>query len=382
MQTIKRNPLFTAAATAGSVAFASVTAATIHHLLPLANLSLIFLVPVLFAGVRYGPWPAFFAAFIGVTSYNFFFTVPRFTFNVYDYDDIATLAFFLLVAFVTGNMAVRLNHQIEALQAAVRRNQQLARNVEEAQVRAETEQLRAALLSSVSHDLRTPLSSIIGSVTTIQDIGDRLPPPARQELLGTVLAEAQRLNGFIQNLLDIARLGQGGLTPRREWAEFRDILGHALKRQEKDLATYHVVIDSAPADLTLYVDPVLMQQVLVNILDNATKYAPRNTSIYVTCRQRDTGDAFITVADEGPGIPAPDRPQVFDMFYRTRARDSKIAGTGLGLAICKGIVEVHGGTIRVDEGPEGHGATIVMTFPPVMIGRVFNDETVTEATHG
>lgn len=353
----------------GSVAAATVAAAAIHRLLPLANLSLVFLVPVLFSGVRFGPWPAFVAALLGVSCYNFFFTIPRFSFNVNDYDDIMTLGFFMLVAFVTGNMAARLNKQIEELHNAARRNSQLLKDREEAQIRAETERLRAALLSSVSHDLRTPLASIIGSVTTITEIGDKLSPQDRQELLGTVLSEAQRLNGFIQNLLDMTRIGQGKLAPRCEWTEFREILGQVLGRMKQNLSGFTIKIDDVRADLTLNVDSVLMQQVFVNILDNASKYAPKGTAIHIGYRQNETGAGIISITDQGPGIPLADRTNIFDMFYRVRAGDTRVAGTGLGLAICKGIIEIHNGTIHAEQASPHGGTMIIITLPPHLIGQ-------------
>jgi len=332
----------------------------LHIFLPLPNLSLVLLMPVLFAGVRYGLWPSLYAAVLGFAVYDFFFTEPYFTFHVYRTSDLATLLFYLVVAIAVGSMAVRLKNHMEKLA-------ELAGSLEESRMLAETEKLRGALLSSISHDLRTPLSTIIGSTTSLQEFGDRLDPQARQELLQNVMQEAERLNRFIQNLLDMTRLGHGNLKPQRDWIEFRDLVGRALKRVEKELDTRKVEIKADPGLDTLYADPVLMEQVFVNILDNAAKYAPAGSRIRISFAAKDK-DVYIGIADEGPGIPEQDREHVFDMFFRVRATDTKVAGTGLGLAICRGLVEAHGGRIHVEGGLNGRGTAIVMIFPAAMAG--------------
>jgi two-component system, OmpR family, sensor histidine kinase KdpD len=344
----------------------------LNRFLPLPNLSLVFLMPVLFAGVRYGLWPSLYAAVLGFSVYNFFFTEPYLTFVVHNTGDLATLVFYLLVAVVVGNMAARLKTHMEKLA-------EMATSLEESRMLSETEKLRAALLSSISHDLRTPLSTIIGSATSLQEFGDRLDPQARQELLKNVMQEAERLNRFIQNLLDMTRLGHGNLKPQQDWVEFRDLVGRALKRVEKELDTRKVEINADPGLDILYTDPVLMEQVFVNILDNAAKYAPAGSRIRISFTAKGE-NIFITIADEGPGIPRQDREHVFDMFFRIRAADMKVAGTGLGLAICRGLVEAHGGAIRVENGLNGKGTSIVLIFPAAMAGSA--DERKKESAYG
>ena len=243
----------------------------------------------------------------------------------------------------------------------------LAEDIEETRLLSETEKLRSALLSSISHDLRTPLVSIIGSATTMQELDQNLSVQSKSDLLGNILDEAERLNRFVQNLLDMTRLGHGNLQIKQETTDFRDMVGRAAKRMEKALQGHEIKLDADPDWTNLMVDPVLMEQVFVNILDNASKYAPADTPITITFERKDQ-EIVIKFTDEGPGIPAKDREHVFDMFYRVRSKDSKIAGTGLGLAICRGLVEVHGGRIYVDSGPGGKGASIVIIFPLSMAG--------------
>ncbi len=234
----------------------------------------------------------------------------------------------------------------------------LAEEAQEAQVRIETERLRTSLLSSVSHDLRTPLATITGAVGTVLDGPAPLDPDTR-ELLEAVHEEAERLNRLIQNLLDMTRLESGMVQPRRAWHALEDIVGAALGRLEKQLAGRPVRTRIAP-DLPLVpVDDVLLEQVFVNLLDNALKYTPPDGPIAITAVG--TEDAVrVEVADRGPGLPPGQEDRVFEKFYRGGARTGR--GAGLGLAICQAIVRAHGGRIWAHNLPEG-GAAFLFTLP-------------------
>jgi two-component system sensor histidine kinase KdpD len=237
---------------------------------------------------------------------------------------------------------------------------QLATDIEQSRMLTETEQLRSALLSSVSHDLRTPLVSIMGSATTLSQMGDKLSARQRSDLLETLLEEAERLNRFVQNLLDMTRLGYGALQPKLDWCDLRDIVSEARQRLKNVLAGHELALDlDAPL---LYADPVLMEQVLVNLLDNAAKYSPPHSPIRVEAR-RDGGEILVRIADRGPGIPTEDREKVFDMFYRVKARDAQTAGTGLGLSICRGLLEAQDGSISITGGEGGRGTVVQIRMP-------------------
>jgi two-component system sensor histidine kinase KdpD len=238
----------------------------------------------------------------------------------------------------------------------------MAADVEKARLTTETERLRSALLSSISHDLRTPLVSVLGAATSLINYEETLSPKGRHELAQTIQDEAERLNRFVQNLLDMTRLGSGALKPKADWADLRDIVGAAVERSERLLRRHEVRTDVDASVPLLRVDSVLMEQVFVNLLDNARKYAPPDTAITIWARGRD-GQAVIEVCDQGPGIPEADRTRVFDMFFRAEAADKAAAGTGLGLSICRGIVEAHGGTISAESGLHGTGTCIVITLP-------------------
>jgi two-component system sensor histidine kinase KdpD len=238
----------------------------------------------------------------------------------------------------------------------------LARDIENQRLLTETEALRQALLSSISHDLRTPLVSIIGSVTTLQEYDATLAPAFRGELMSTIHEEAERLNRFVQNLLDMIRLGYGGVGLRTDWIDLREILGRARERTGRQLEGHEVGLD-LPEDLPLlHADGVLIEQVFTNLLDNAAKYSPKGAPVRVTAAVEGP-EIVVRVTDQGPGIPPEHRDAVFDMFFRVRAGDRQPAGTGLGLAICRGFVEAHGGTIRAEPGPGGVGASIVVRLP-------------------
>lgn len=235
----------------------------------------------------------------------------------------------------------------------------LVADIEDARVAAESEKLRTALLSSVSHDLRTPLVSIIGAATALNGLDAKLGLEARAELIDTVLTEAERLNRYVQNLLDMTRLGYGALQPRLDWVELPDIVFAAIGRLRRELAHLQVRTD-LPGDLPLVrLDPVLIEQVLVNLLDNAGKHA-RST---IAIDARTSGPRLtVRVSDDGPGISEAERGRVFDMFYRARQGDGA-PGTGLGLSICRGLIEAHGGTIAALAGPDGSGTTIEIDLP-------------------
>jgi two-component system sensor histidine kinase KdpD len=238
----------------------------------------------------------------------------------------------------------------------------LALDVDEARLMAETERLRSALLTSISHDLRTPLASILGSVTSLRSYGDAYDEATRDELTATIQEEAERLNRFVGNLLDMTRLESGALEPKRSLIDLSDIVGTALQRSAKVLARHHLEVD-LPADLpALDVDFVLFEQVLVNLLDNAAKYAPSGSLIQIRSRRIDDS-ITIAVIDEGDGIPPGDLEHIFDKFYRVHATDRQRAGTGLGLAICRGFVEALGGHIVATNRPDRRGAVLTITMP-------------------
>ncbi len=255
----------------------------------------------------------------------------------------------------------------------------LVEDIDRARVTAETERLRAALLTSVSHDLRTPLASIIGSLTSLRSYGDGYDDATRETLMATIQAEAERLNRFIGNLLDMTRLEAGAIEIKPEPEDLTEIVGTALQRAGRLLAEHRVEVDLAPDLPLLRADYLLLEQALFNLLDNAAKYAPAGSLVRISAR-RERGSVAIEVTDEGPGVPPGDLERIFDKFYRVQQQDRQRAGTGLGLAICRGFIAALGGTITAGSRSDRSGAVFTIRLPAAAAVAAAPAETV--ANHG
>jgi two-component system sensor histidine kinase KdpD len=227
---------------------------------------------------------------------------------------------------------------------------------------AETERLRSALLTSISHDLKTPLAAVLGAASTLRDVGDRLSDGEKADLLSTVIDESERLNRFIANLLDMTKLESGAVAPNLAPHDLSEIVGSALRRANKILGHHRVQLDLATDMPMVNLDAVLFEQVLFNLLDNAAKYAPPNTTIAIRS-WRDREAVALQIADEGDGIPQGDLEHIFDKFYRAQKTDQVRAGTGLGLAISRGFVEAMHGTIVATNRADRRGAVFTITLP-------------------
>jgi len=473
---------------------ASALAWAVSSVLPLPNISLVFLAAVLLVAVRSSLGPALACAALSFLTYDFLFIPPNFSFSIQREEDVLTLLFFLLMAALTGNLAARQRRQLQALRdtqeetselldlsrkltAATDRQAvisaaaqhlegwsdvqlcllnrdgqggwkvetggplqfteaeraaadwawqhdqpagkgtgtlplgrwwwwplsvedgplallgvcakegqslsgqrrrlltalsqplaqalaraQLADDLEAAPLHGETEQLRSALLASVSHDLRTPLTAMRGSIDSLLALGEAIPLEDRRELLEGTRDEAERLDRYIQNLLDMTRLGHGALKLARDWVSPADIVGSSLNRLRAVLAPLHVSTE-VPAELPLlYVHAALIEQALVNVLENAARFSPSHGRLQLRAGA-DEQEIFFAVSDEGPGIPEEERAKIFDMFYTAARGDRGGQGTGLGLAICQGMVGAHGGRISVADGIDGRGTCITLHLP-------------------
>ncbi len=234
------------------------------------------------------------------------------------------------------------------------------RDLERARLASETEKLRAALLNSVSHDLRTPLVTVIGALSALADGG--LTAVQNRELVGEALNEARRLDRFVGNLLGMTRLEHGALVPRREVVPVAELIGRARGDLARVLVPFRIEVEIAPGTPPFFADPVLIGQALTNLLENATKYASEGSTIHIAAEPVPDGVA-LTVIDEGPGIPKDERNRVFDIFHRAVQGDGHPAGAGLGLAIVKGMVEANEGSVAAIEPSGRHGAAIRMILP-------------------
>ncbi|WP_441278925.1 DUF4118 domain-containing protein [Tardiphaga sp. 172_B4_N1_3] len=239
---------------------------------------------------------------------------------------------------------------------------QLVEDMDRAERNVESDRLRQALLTSISHDLKTPLASVLGAASTLRDLSPKLSEAEKADLLGTVIDESERLNRFIANLLDMTKLESGAVVPNATLQDLAEIVGSALRRAGKILSRHRVALDLAPNLPMLELDAVLFEQVLFNLLDNAAKYAPDDTTITIRAI-RDADSVSLQVTDEGAGIPPADLEQVFDKFYRANKGDHVRAGTGLGLAISRGFVEAMHGTISATNRADRSGAVLTIRLP-------------------
>ncbi|MCG2630525.1 sensor histidine kinase KdpD [Bradyrhizobium sp. WYCCWR 13023] len=226
----------------------------------------------------------------------------------------------------------------------------------------ESERLRSALLTSISHDLKTPLASVLGAASTMRDLAGALSDTEKRDLLATVIDESERLNRFIANLLDMTKLESGAIVPNTALHDLGEIVGSALRRASKILTAHKVELILA-ADLPmLELDAVLFEQVLFNLLDNAAKYSPAETTIAIKSR-REGDQVVLDIVDEGAGIPPIELESVFDKFYRVQKGDHVRPGTGLGLAISRGFVEAMHGTISAANRSDRSGAILTIRLP-------------------
>jgi two-component system, OmpR family, sensor histidine kinase KdpD len=226
----------------------------------------------------------------------------------------------------------------------------------------ENEKLRETLLASLSHDLRTPLASITGAVTTLRQFGESMPKEQRADLLASIEEEAGRLTRFVANLLDMSRIESGAINPKRDFVDVADVVRAAVERVRKVFPDQRVAANLARDLPYIRGDSNLLEQVLFNLLDNAHKYA--GDAGAVVHARRDGGDVVVSVTDEGPGVKPSDLERIFDKFYRGGRPDGRKAGTGLGLSIARGLVEAMGGKIHAESpAARRRGTRIVLRFP-------------------
>jgi K+-sensing histidine kinase KdpD len=297
------------------------------------DLVMLYLVAIGAAAARFGRRPSVVASALSVLAYDFFYVVPFHTFRIADQHYVLTFAMMFAVGLITSGIALRVR-------------------------RGEVEAMRSALLSAVSHDLRTPLAAITGAATALRDASADLTPAQRDELTSAICEEAERMERLVGNLLDMTRVEAGALRVARDWVPLEEVVGSALARLERPLAGREVVTALPPTLPLVSVDPVLFEQVFVNLIENATKYTPPGTPIEVSARVAH-GAVEVDVADRGPGLPA-GAERLFEKF--ARGPHGGVPGAGLGLAICRGIVAAHDGTLT-GEARDGGGARFRIRLP-------------------
>ncbi len=343
------------------------------------TVALAFLLIVLFIAARFGSRPAVVTSIVGVFCFNFFFLPPIGTLTIADPDNWIALAAFLITAVTAGELSARARRRAEEAEAGRREIERLYTELRDAFERASqaealrrSERLKSALLDAVTHDIRTPLTSIKASVTTLleelrtrRDDTIKLDADGRREMLEVIDEEADRLNRFVEGLVELARIEAGQLELRRRWGTVDEIVVSALERAEP-LTRRHKVEVLIDKELPMArVDAKAVAEVVYALVDNAAKYSPNGTRIKVTAGQVDE-TMRLTVEDEGPGVPPVLRERVFDKFFRAMRdgdTEEQPSGTGMGLAIARGIVEAHGGRIWIKDTGPGQGTCVALTLP-------------------
>jgi K+-sensing histidine kinase KdpD len=341
------------------------------------------LLVVLFVATGWGSRPAVLSSLLGVMCFNFFYLPPVGRWTIDDPDNWVALFAFLVTAVTAGQLSAHANRRAEEADAARREIERLYRELREAFERASqaealrrSERLKSALLDAVTHDLRTPLTSIKASVTTLIDdfrskvlgresaaLGDE----GRGEMLDVIDEETDRLNRFVEGLVEMARIEAGEMRLRRRWGSIEEIVAAALERAKPLTRGREILVRVDEGMPAVRVDARAVAEVVYTLLDNAAKYSPEGTRIRVRGESSGDGSVRLSVEDEGAGVPLELRERVFDKFFRAmRDGDSgtpKPSGTGMGLAIAKGIAEAHSGRIWIEDAQGARGCRVVVVLP-------------------
>ena len=345
-----------------------------------ATVSLALLLNVLFVATRWGSWPALLASILAMLCFNFFFLPPFSTFTIAATDNWIALLAFLITAVTAGQLSARAKRRAEEAEFGRREIERLYAELRDAFQRAshaealrQSEKLKSALLDAVTHDLRTPLTSIKASITTLLDeVRGRIEPPvtldpdSRVEMMEVIDEESDRLSRFINGLIELARIEAGELQLRRRLGAVDEMISAALLRAAPITRNHRVELQVEKELPGVRVDERAVSEVVYTLIDNAAKYSPKGSNIRLLAR-RAGNEIQMAVEDEGPGIPKDLRERVFDKFFRA-TRDGDVTtreptGTGMGLAIAKGIVEAHEGRIWIESGEGGKGTRVVFTLP-------------------
>lgn len=327
----------------GVVALCTAVSELISPRLDLANIIMVYLAGVVYVALHESVRLSMATVLASILLFNLLYVPPRWSLNPLNPSHFFTFA----VMLGTGWLISRLAEQ-------TRRQTALST---QAQVKAEAERLRSTLLAGISHDLRTPLTTIVGAATSLLEQGSRLDEAQRTQLTRGLLDQARRLHGVMSDLLDLARLEDGAVALRPEWCPADDLVAEGLAALEPRLSTHRLEVEVA-ADAIVWCDPRLLEQALFNMVDNALRHTPAGSRIRIAIESA-PGLCRLVVADNGPGLPPGREDEVFRMFHHGQA-EAAGTGFGLGLAICAAVARLHGGTI---EARNDGGARFTMTLP-------------------
>jgi K+-sensing histidine kinase KdpD len=347
------------------------------------TVALSLLLIVLFVATSWGSKPAVLASLLGVSCFNFFFLPPFGTFSIAEPENWIAFFAFMITAITAGQLSARARRRAEEAETSRLEIERLYRELQEsfekssqAEALRQSEKLKSALLDAVTHDLRTPLTSIKASITTLLDevrgVATEEPVAAldsesRREMMEVIDEESDRLNRFIGGLIELARIEAGELHLRRRWSAVDEIISTALARAKPFTRDRAIDVDIESELPVVRVDERAVSEVVYALVDNAVKYSPGNANIRISATRLNDGMIRMSVEDQGEGVAVELRERVFDKFFRA-TRDGDIStqqpsGTGMGLAIAKGIVEAHAGTIWIESARGDKGTRVVFTLP-------------------
>lgn len=337
-----------------------------ENLISRSTLLLLYLCSVLYTSLQAGQAAVLACAVVSWLQFSYLQT-PASGFPIQEPGDVVAVAVFFIFAFLAGTIAGRLSRQLARLEYA-------SRVLKDAERKSDEERLRASLLASVSHDLKTPLVTMLGAATSLRDLRDDLSAEDADELLDSIISESRRLESYIQNLLDMTRLGHGTLALTRDWVSVEEIWHVIARRIARQRPGHNVTFRHEGDVATLHVHAALIEQALFNVIDNSMKAAGPASEIRVSA----SGSASwvtIRVQDHGPGLPESEWEKVFDQFYTFSLGDHYEKGTGLGLSICRSILRVHGGEARVVPASDGfrHCVELMLPVVPAQSGESSSD---------
>lgn len=346
------------------------------------TVALVFLLLILFVATAWGSGPAIVASLFGIVCLNYYFLPPFGKLTIQDRHNWIAFVAFMITAIMVGQLSARVKRRAEEAEAAKREVERLYHELHDSFERSsqakalkQSERLKSALLDAVTHDLRTPLTSIKASATTLladlygseRNRTQQLDHEGRKEMLQIIDEEADRLDRFVEGLTKLARIDAGELHLQRQWSSIQEIITAALKRAERRTRDHRLEVwieDELPA---ISVDDHAIAEVVYTLVDNAAKYSPPESTIRIAAGPRDEHTLTVSVEDYGQGVPNEVREHVFEKFFRAMrdgdVSDSRSAGTGMGLAIARGIIEAHDGRIWIEDAQDHVGAKFVFELP-------------------
>jgi len=341
MQKIKmpRHKIYPYLVSAGIVLIMTLLGEFVKRKLEPTNIVMFYLLAVVIVAIRWGQGPAIATSVLSVLAFDFFLVPPYLTLNVADFEYLFTFGAFLIVGLIVSTLTSKVRAQI---------------------IQRQTEKLHSALLSSISHDLKTPLVSITGALSALLDKTSKLNEQQKKELLETAHGESERLNRIVNNILDMTRSESGVLRISKKPCDLRDFIGACLEQLKDKIGSRNIRINIPKEMPEVDIDFPYMLKAFLNVIDNALKYSPVNSAVEI--KASCVGNKIrISVRDYGCGIPKDDLGRIFNKFYRVQAVQN-VQGTGLGLSISKNIIEAHGGHINAESVP-GKGAAFIIELP-------------------